>query len=94
MLLSNRLVENRVDEQIESTVVEYAIESPEHGEHRSSNELRKKGIFVSGSGVRSIWLRHHLENFKKRLKALEDKIATEGIILSESQISALEKSTG
>ncbi len=82
---------NRVDEQIENAVVEYAIEYPAHGQHRSSNELRKKGIFVSGSGVRSIWLRHNLENFTKRLKALEDKIATEGIILSESQISALEK---
>ncbi len=84
-------VKNRVDEQIESAVVEYAIEYPAHGQHRSSNELRKKGIFVSGSGVRSIWLRHNLENFTKRLKALEDKIATEGIILSESQIRALEK---
>lgn len=49
-------VKNRVDEQIECAVVEYAIESPAHGQHRSSNELRKKGIFVSGSGVRSIWL--------------------------------------
>ncbi len=65
-------VKNRVDEQIESAVVEYAIEYPAHGQHRSSNELRKKGIFVSGSGVRSIWLRHNLENFTKRLKALED----------------------
>ncbi len=42
-------VKNRVDEQIESAVVEYAIEYPAHGQHRSSNELRKKGIFVSGS---------------------------------------------
>ncbi len=80
-------VKNRVDEQIESAVVEYAIEYPAHGQHRSSN----KGIFVSGSGVRSIWLRHNLENFTKRLKVLEDKIATEGIILSESQISASRK---
>lgn len=84
-------VKNRVDEQIENAVVQYAIEYPAHGQHRSSNELRKKGIFVSGSGVRSVWLRHNLENFKKRLKGLEDKIATEGIILSESQITALEK---
>ena len=76
-------VKNSVDEQIENAVVQYAIEYPAHGQHRSSNELRKKGIFVSGSGVRSVWLRHNLENFKKRLKALEDKIATEGIILSE-----------
>ncbi|HGJ5862714.1 MAG TPA: IS481 family transposase [Arsenophonus nasoniae] len=84
-------LKNRVDEQIENAVVQYAIEYPAHGQHRSSNELRKKGIFVSGSGVRSVWLRHNLENFKKHLKALEDKIATEGIILSESQITALEK---
>lgn len=84
-------VKNRVDEQIENAVVQYAIEYPAHGQHRSSNELRKKGIFVSGSGVRSVWLRHNLENFKKRLKALEDKIATEAIILSEWQITALEK---
>ncbi len=48
-------VKNRVDEQIKSAVVEYAIEYPAHGQHRSSNELRKKRIFISGSGVRSIY---------------------------------------
>jgi len=53
--------------------------------------LRKKGVFVSGSGVRSIWLRHNLENFKKRLKALEEKVANEGIILTDAQVAALEK---
>ncbi len=63
-------VKNRVDEQIESAVVEYAIEYPAHGQHRSSNELRKKGIFVSGSGVRSIWLRHHLHEFRTNKKTL------------------------
>ena len=67
-------------------MIEYAIEQPTHGQHRTSNELRKKGIFVSGSGVRSIWLRHNLENFKKRLKALEDKVAIDGIILSDAQV--------
>ena len=84
-------LKNRVDEATEQAVLAHAIEQPAHGQHRTSNELRKKGIFVSGSGVRSIWLRHNLENFKKRLKALEDKIASDGIILSDSQVSALEK---
>ena len=27
-----------------------------HGQVRVSNELRKRGVFVSPSGVRSIWL--------------------------------------
>lgn len=52
-------------------MVEYAIEFPAHGRHRTGNELRQRGIFISGSGVRSVWLRHDLENFRKRLKALE-----------------------
>lgn len=84
-------LKNRVDETTEQAVVAYAIDYPAYGQHRASNELRKQGIFVSGGGVRSIWLRHNLENFKKRLKALEEKVATEGIILSDQQIAALEK---
>ncbi|WP_370256195.1 IS481 family transposase [Marisediminitalea sp.] len=84
-------LKNRVDEQTEQSVIKYAVEFPAHGQARTSNELRKQGVFVSGSGVRSIWLRHNLENFKKRLAALEDKVEKEGIILSEEQVAALEK---
>jgi len=84
-------LKNRVDEATEQAVVNYAVEFPAHGQHRASNELRKQGIFVSGSGVRSIWLRHKLHNFKSRLKALEAKVETEGIELSDAQIAALER---
>lgn len=82
---------NRVDEQTEATVMAYALDYPAHGQARASNELRKLGVFVSGSGVRSIWLRHGLENFKLRLKALENKVAEDGLILTEAQVVALEK---
>ncbi|MGE0973395.1 IS481 family transposase (plasmid) [Klebsiella sp. WOUb02] len=84
-------LKNRADEATEHAVVEYAVEFPAHGQHRTSNELRKKGVFISGSGVRSIWQRHDLENFRKRLKALEAKVAREGIVLTDAQIAALEK---
>lgn len=84
-------LENRVDEVVEQRVVAYAIEFPTHGQLRTSNELRKDGVFVSASGVRSVWLRHNLANKKQRLTALEKKMAEEGIILTEAQVVALEK---
>jgi hypothetical protein len=39
---------NRVDDAIETAVREYAIAYPAHGQHRTSNELRKKGVFCFG----------------------------------------------
>lgn len=82
---------NRVEPHVEQAVVNMGYEYPAYGQHRVSNELNKQGIIVSGSGVRSIWLRHDLESFKKRLKALEAKVAQDGIVLTESQLQALEK---
>jgi len=82
---------NRVDEATEKAVLDHAIEFPAFGQVRVSNELRKRGVFVSSSGVRSIWIRNNLETFKKRLVALEKKSADEGLVLTESQITALER---
>ena len=66
-------LKNRTDEVTESATLAMAIEFPAFGQLRASNELRKTGVFVSPSGVRSIWLRNNLETFKKRLMALEIK---------------------
>ncbi|MFY4713088.1 IS481 family transposase [Burkholderia glumae] len=82
---------NRVEEATETAVLAYAIEQPAHGQVRVSNELRRRGIFVSASGVRSIWLRHALSSFKLRLVALEKQVAEKGIVLSDDQVAALER---
>jgi transposase InsO family protein len=83
-------LKNRVAPEVEEAVVNMAYEYPSQGQTRVSNELRKQGILVSGGGVRSIWQRHGLETFKKRLNHLEEKAAQEGIVYTEAQLAALE----
>ena len=85
------IMKNRVPERIESAVITMAVEFPAYGQERAANELRKQGIIISGGGVRSVWIRNDLENFKKRLKALEAKVLQDGIIMSEAQLASLEK---
>jgi transposase InsO family protein len=85
------ILKNRVAPEIEEAVVKMAFDYPAFGQARAANELRKKGIFLSAAGVRCVWQRHDLEVFEKRLKALEARIAQDGIILTEAQMMALER---
>ncbi|MCB0421851.1 MAG: IS481 family transposase [Bdellovibrionales bacterium] len=84
-------VGNRVPAEFEKAVLDYALECPTHGQVRVANELRQKGIVLSAGGVRSIWLRHKLEKKHLRLKRLEEHSAKAGVVLTESQVQALEE---
>jgi hypothetical protein len=78
--------------EIEQAVVDMAIENPAFGQVRVANELTKRGQFVSPTGVRSVWVRHDLHTFARRLKALEARLAqNSGMVLTEQQVRAMEK---
>jgi transposase InsO family protein len=82
---------NRVEPEVEQAVIQMAFDYPAYGQARVCNELKKQGIFISPAGVRSVWQRHNLEIFPKRLKALEERVAKEGLILTEAQVIAMER---
>jgi transposase InsO family protein len=84
-------LKNRVDPEIEQAVIAYATDQPAHGQFRVSNELKKQSLYVAAATVRNIWQRNNLETFKKRLAALEAKMAQENFILTEDQLKALER---
>lgn len=81
---------NRCAPETEQAILDYSLQEPTHGQVRVSNELKMKGIFISSGGVRSVWLRHQIENKALRLKKLEAWSKNESNILTESQVRALE----
>jgi Winged helix-turn helix len=85
------VLKNRTPIEIEEAAVALAIEQPAWGQVRVSDALKRRGLSISPAGVRCVWQRHDLASMKQRLKALEAKVARDGILLTEAQIAALEK---
>jgi transposase InsO family protein len=82
---------NRVPVEVEQHILDYSLADPTHGCQRVANELRLRGVQVSPSGVRGVWLRHGLETRFKRLLRLERHAQDTTYVLSETQIRLLER---
>jgi len=84
------VVKNRVPDVVEDAVVEIAFAHPGWGQARVAQELVRRGIKVSSSGVRSIWQRYDLETRTKRAIAIATRAYRERLPLSDAQRQALE----
>jgi transposase InsO family protein len=82
---------NRVAAEIETAILDHALEHPCHGATRVEQELRLKGIQVSSGGVRGVWLRAGLLTKHDRLMRLETSTTEKRIELSEEQVRLLER---
>ena len=82
---------NRVSAEIEAAVLDYALDHPCHGALRVEHALRMRGLQVSSSGVRGVWMRHKLLTKHERLLRLEKTTAERKLELTDEQIRLLER---
>lgn len=67
-------LKNRVAPEVEAQVIEIALDYPNYGQARAAEVLSARGCEVSASGVRAIWVRHHLQTKRNRLLALQSQL--------------------
>jgi transposase InsO family protein len=85
------VLKNRTPIEVEQAVVALAVEQPAWGQVRVAEAVKRQGLSISPAGIRCVWQRHDLETSGKRPKALEAKMAQDGVVLTEAQVQALER---
>ena len=81
---------NQTEKSIENKIIEYSLENPSFGKERVASNLRlEEAIYITASGVWSIWHRHKMLNRKERYAILERRIADKGFSLTPNQIQEL-----
>ena len=69
---ADHIHQNRTDQKVTSTVIEFSLDNPHLGQVQVSNQLKKHyQIDLSASGVRYVWLRENMQTCALRLQKKE-----------------------
>jgi transposase InsO family protein len=81
---------NQTEKSIEDKIIEYSLENPSFGKDRVASNMRlEEGIYITSSGVGSIWNRHKMLTRKERYIILEKRMSEKGFALTPNQIQEL-----
>ena len=66
---ADHIHQNRTDQEVAGTVIEFSLDNPHLGQIQVSNQLKKHyQIELSASGVRSVWLRENMNTSALRVQ--------------------------
>lgn len=82
---------NRVADEVEKAVLDHCLAAPTQGCLRVAQELALKGIQISSTGVRGVWMRHGLLSKHERLLRLERAVREDKFTITEEQAKTLER---
>lgn len=87
---SKPVMPNQTEKSIEDKIIDYSLEHPSCGKNTIAMNLRlEEGIYITASGVRSIWERNKMTSKKDRYTRLEKKMSEKGFALSPNQVQEL-----
>jgi transposase len=85
---------NQTPPELEAKILEMTERYPTMSYLRMSAQLKLVGVGVSPAAVRAVWQRHGLTLRYQRLLWLEQKMATRGGVLTETQMKLLRRWRG
>lgn len=80
---------NKTPSEKEREILAYSIKNPTYGKERVSGQLSLKGVFITASGVASIWRRNKMSKRRERLQRFEETHLGEWGSMTKEQMDML-----
>ncbi len=72
-----RAVIDLINPRTQRQVVAYSLRYPSHRESVIKAAMKRAGVTITNTEIRSIWQKYHLSSFVERLAAMESSVKQE-----------------